>query len=95
MNKVLAALKAVLAVLTNLEIPAVAAAVAGVLAPIILGLFGKDFDPAVIAGWLALTGAVAAALQKAIAGTVVPAPPKPAPPVPPAPPTPPPGRNLK
>ena len=66
MSKARNVVKQLLGVVSQLNVPAIATAAAGVLAPVILGLVGKNFDPAVIAGWLALIGGVAAALQKAL-----------------------------
>ena len=66
MSKALNVVKQLLGVVGQLNIPAIATAAAGILAPIIAGLFGKNFDPVVIAGWLVLAGGVAGALQKAL-----------------------------
>ena len=92
-QKVKAVLSGLLNLLSELSIPTYAAAAAGVLAPIVLGLFGKNFDPAVIAGWLAIVGAAATGLEKILrsqsAPAPKPAPPAPTPPTPPAPPAPP------
>jgi hypothetical protein len=75
MSKVTNVLKQLLGLVSQLHVTAVATLVAGVIVPIIAGIFGKNFDPAVIAGWLVLAGGVAAALQKIFGGGASPAPP--------------------
>lgn len=68
MSQVLTALKLVVADLAKLEIPTYATAVAGVLVPIILGITGTNFDPAVLAGYVTLVGTVAGVVQKIFSG---------------------------
>lgn len=84
MKNVLAAAKLLLADATKLETPAVASAVAGVLAPIIAAVAGVDVTAAELAGDLVLFGGVAAVLQRLPAAKAANA--KPAPVVPPVPP---------
>lgn len=90
MKKFLAAAQLVLADLTKLEIPTVATAVAGVLVPIVAGVFGQNFDPVAIAGYLTLIGGVAGMVQKLTTGQA--AAKAHGTPAPPAPPVVPPGK---
>ena len=66
MKKLLAAVQLVLRDLKNLEKPAVAAAVAAIVVPILVAVFGVKLTAAEVGGWLLIAGGVAAAtLQKA------------------------------
>jgi hypothetical protein len=67
MSKVLSVLDDAVTALAQLQVPTYAAAAAGALAPVILGVFGDNFPPQTIAGWLVLVGGVCAALEKALA----------------------------
>lgn len=66
MQKVLAVADGVVTALAQLQVPTYAAAAAGALAPVILGLFGDNFPPQTIAGWLVIVGGACAGLEKAL-----------------------------
>lgn len=64
MKKLAAAAKLVLADLSQLNKPAVASAIAAVVVPIVASVAGVQVTAAEVGGWLVITGAVAATLQK-------------------------------
>ena len=68
MKKLLAAVQLVLRDLKNLEKPAVAAAVAAIVVPILVAVFGVKLTAAEVGGWLLIAGGVAATLQKLTSG---------------------------
>lgn len=68
MQKVLAALKLILADFAKLEAPTLATVVAGAVVPIIAAVAGANITAAELAGWLVLAGSLAATLQKVFSG---------------------------
>lgn len=64
MKNLLAAIKLALADIAKLETPAMAAAVAGVVVPIIVAIAGVKVTAAEVGGWLILADGIAATLQK-------------------------------
>lgn len=80
MSKVRAIITAALSYLSELSIPSIAVAVAGVAAPIVAGVLGADFSAAILTPYLVMVGGVAAVLDKILSGQPAPTPTPPSPP---------------
>lgn len=68
MQKVIAALKLVLADIARFQVPTYATAVAGIVVPIVAAVAGVHITPAEVGGWLIIAGGAAAAVEKLTSG---------------------------